>query len=166
VDSIRKDGTALTFRMSAVNARFMGDINGDRVRGTFNQNGVDVPLVLTRSAGASSGGDDRRGGDRRGGSSGPTDLAGSWAGVLNFPQGTLRIVLNISGKDDDLRATADSPDQNAYGMPVDSMSRSGQRLTFAMPRLNARFEGTIGDGEIRGTFSQNGADVPLRLQKR
>jgi uncharacterized protein len=161
VDSIRLRDDTLTFRMTQLNARFTGEVAEDRIRGTFSQNGVDVPLLLTRGS-ARSRNDESETKAR----SGTSAIAGNWAGVLRFPQGNLRIILHISGSDSDLDATADSPDQNATGLPVDSIARSGQTLRFAMNRLNARFEGTIAGDTIRGTFNQNGSDVPLTLQRQ
>jgi uncharacterized protein len=160
VDSIRKDENTLVFRMSDLNVQFTGEISGEQIRGTFTQKGVDVPLTLSRSNG------DSNGDTAKDASEPSSDLAGTWAGALTFSQGTLRFVLHITGRDADLRATADSPDQKSYGMPVESITMSNQTLRFAMNSLNARFEGKISSDEIRGTFSQNGNDVPLKLARQ
>jgi hypothetical protein len=47
-------------------------------------------------------------------------IAGDWAGVLNFPQSTLRFVIHVSGPDNALRATVDSPDQGTVTCPPQS----------------------------------------------
>lgn len=161
VDSIRLRHDTLTFRMTQLNARFTGEFADDRIRGTFTQNGVDVPMLLTRISEQS-----RKGASESDARVGGSGLAGNWAGVLRFPQGNLRLVLHISGSDSDLDATADSPDQNATRLPVDSITRAGRTLRFAMDRLNARFEGMIATDSITGTFSQGGSDIPLILQRQ
>ena len=155
VDAIQLDGTTLSFRMTQLNVRFSGRIAENEIRGTFTQNGVDVPLVMTRATE----------GSRERASPGSSSLAGDWQGTIALSDQPLRFVLHISGSDDDLHATADSPDQNAFGMPVDSIIRTGEKLHFTMTPLNVRYDGSISSGTIRGTFSQNSKEVPLTLSK-
>jgi uncharacterized protein len=90
------------------------------------------------------------------------EVAGTWEGALKFPAQTLRIVLHISGDDNDLKATNDSPDQGNWGGKVDTITLSGHVLTFAIRRIEVRFTGTLmSDGSIVGTFTQHGAGFPL-----
>lgn len=92
-------------------------------------------------------------------------VAADWAGVLDFPQNRLNIILHITGRDNDLRATADSPDQNIRGIPVDSITRDDDIIKFRMIALDARFTGEIDGMSIRGTFTQRGVDIPLLLTR-
>ena len=94
------------------------------------------------------------------------DVAGTWAGALKYPNGTLQIVLHISGPDSKLKATGDSPDQGNWGGPVTSISLSGPTLSFTMETADAKFSGDqMADGTIQGTFVQHGVGLPLVLTR-
>ena len=94
------------------------------------------------------------------------EVAGTWEGVLKFPAQTLRIVLHISGDDNALKATNDSPDQDVWGSKVDSIALADRVLTFAIPRIDVRFSGDLmPDGTIVGTFKQHGTGLPLTLAR-
>jgi hypothetical protein len=94
------------------------------------------------------------------------DVAGTWAGVLKYPNGTLPIVLHISGPDSKLEATSDSPEQGNWGGPVTSISLSGPTLSFTMDPADARFSGDVmANGSIQGTFVQHGVGLPLVLTR-
>jgi hypothetical protein len=93
-------------------------------------------------------------------------IAGDWAGVLNLPQSTLRFVMHVSGPDNALRATVDSPDQGMAGGGVDSIVLSGATLSFAIEHLDVKFSGDVNtNGTIVGTFVQHGTGVPLVLTR-
>jgi uncharacterized protein len=95
-------------------------------------------------------------------------LTGAWEGALELGSARLRLVLKVSrGADGGLKATADSPDQRATDLPVDTITLMGQAVHFEMTRLGASFDGTLaGDGtEIAGQFRQGGAAFPLRLRR-
>jgi hypothetical protein len=97
---------------------------------------------------------------------GKRGVAGTWEGVLKFPAQTLRIVLHISGDDNDLKATNDSPDQDSWGGKVDSITLAGRVITFAIRQLDVGFIGDLmPDGTIAGTFKQHGTGLPLVLAR-
>ncbi len=64
------------------------------------------------------------------------DVAGDWQGVLTAGTVHLRIVLHIA-KDNDgnLKATMDSVDQGAFGLPVSSISFTNPKLKFAVDKI-------------------------------
>ena len=93
-------------------------------------------------------------------------IAGDWAGVLTFPQSTLRFVIHVSGPDNSLRATVDSPGQGTAGGSVDSIALSGSTRSFAIQYLDVKFSGDVNtNGTIVGTFVQGGTGVPLVLTR-
>jgi hypothetical protein len=97
---------------------------------------------------------------------GMAQMAGTWEGSLKFPARPLRIVLHISGEDNDLKAAGDSPDQGNWGGKVDSIAFSGRSLSFSIPPLDVRFKGDLmSDGTIVGTFMQHGTGLPLILAR-
>ena len=49
------------------------------------------------------------------------DIAGDWQGTIKTGMGELRLVLHVTkNADGTLKATVDSPDQNAAGVAIDS----------------------------------------------
>lgn len=88
------------------------------------------------------------------------DIAGDWQGSLNTGQGELRLVLHIiKGTDGALKATLDSVDQGANGIPVSSISFKNSKLSLGIDAVHGTYEGTLGaDGKtISGTWSQGSA---------
>ena len=53
------------------------------------------------------------------------DVVGDWQGTLDVGVMKLRLVFHITNTEDGLTATMDSPDQNANGLPVTSVTRDG-----------------------------------------
>lgn len=95
------------------------------------------------------------------------NFMGSWLGNLVINDALkLRIVFNIKtdGKGN-YSATADSPDQGAYGLSCESTTVDGKQLTIAMTSLNATFTGKlVNDTTIEGEFTQGGT-IPLTLTR-
>jgi hypothetical protein len=99
-------------------------------------------------------------------STGQSTVPGTWEGVLQYPKQSLRIVLHITQTDNGLTATNDSPDQGAFGKPVDSISFTGSTLIFDLSRVQVHFSGDLlADGSIKGEFVQRGSGVPLVLTR-
>lgn len=92
-------------------------------------------------------------------------FTGIWEGILHAGV-DLRIVFHIhSAGTNGLAATADSPDQSAYGLKCDTVIASGEQLRIEMRSLRAVFFGRLaGDTVISGQFNQ-GIDLPLVLKK-
>ncbi|MBG71971.1 MAG: alpha/beta hydrolase, partial [Gammaproteobacteria bacterium] len=89
-------------------------------------------------------------------------IVGVWEGTLS--QVNLRIVVHVENGDDGLLVRFDSPDQNAYGIPADTVSFDGEQLSFNVDSINAGYVGTLSrDGLlVRGRWSQS-ADLELNL---
>jgi pimeloyl-ACP methyl ester carboxylesterase len=95
-------------------------------------------------------------------------IVGSWEGTLDVGAATLRLVLHIAAAaDGTLSAKADSPDQGAYGLPVDTVSFKEGALQFEMKRLAAAYEGKLNaaGAELSGQFKQGPAAFPLVLKR-
>jgi pimeloyl-ACP methyl ester carboxylesterase len=87
---------------------------------------------------------------------------GKWMGALDAGGQTLRIGLNISrDASTALKATMDSVDQGAMGIPIDSVSVEQDRLKFSIARIGGSYQGVMKDGKIEGTWSQGGGSMPL-----
>ena len=150
----------MSFTSDAINGKYEGKINSDAtaIDGTWSQ-GQPLPLVWKRGAKAEAKGPASK-------PAPPSDIDGTWLGTIDMGGVKLRIVFHIVNTQDGLTATADSPDQGAKGMPVNSVTRSGDKLKLEMKQLGAAFEGKISPDRtaIDGTFSQGGGQIPLVLK--
>jgi uncharacterized protein len=95
------------------------------------------------------------------------DIAGDWQGSLNTGAGELRLVLHIAkSADGALKATLDSVDQGANGIPVSSIALKSSKLSLGIDAVHGTYEGTVSaDGKsISGTWSQ-GAPLALDFKR-
>ncbi len=98
----------------------------------------------------------------------PSDIDGAWEGKIDTGGQTLRIVFHIKTDEDGaLIATTDSPDQNAYGFPVTSVTREGATVKIEIKSVGASFKGTLNDAKSKldGTLTQGG-ELPLVLERK
>jgi fermentation-respiration switch protein FrsA (DUF1100 family) len=80
-------------------------------------------------------------------------LDGHWEGVVTRNGVDLRLVLRVTTGGRGTVATFDAPDQVAYGLPVDELSRTADTVAFRIPASNARFDGRlVGEGRLRGVW--------------
>jgi uncharacterized protein len=149
----------LTLEVDAVNAVYEGKVNADagEITGTWTQR-MALPLTFHRGGSATK---------PRPRPALPSDIDGDWLGTLDTGMGKLRVVLHIINTQDGLTATMDSPDQNAKGIPVTSITRSGPSLKFGVKPVGGSYDGTIAAdlGTFSGTWTQLGRSWPLQLQR-
>jgi pimeloyl-ACP methyl ester carboxylesterase len=96
------------------------------------------------------------------------NIAGDWLGTLRAGPTELRLVLHVvKGDDGGLKATLDSIDQGANGIPVTTVSLKDSNLIFTVAAVRGSYEGKVNpDGMIiDGTWSQNGASLALVLKR-
>lgn len=102
----------------------------------------------------------------------PGKIAGSWQGTLDAMGFELRVVFNVARDDGgNYRATLDSPDQGAMGIPVASLVQDGNQITADVKRLASTFTGTLAEDAktISGVWKQAGREFELvfkRLDKQ
>jgi len=95
------------------------------------------------------------------------DITGTWQGALETPNGTLRINFNISAEEDGYISTMDSPDQNAFGYPVDSTFFKMPELTIKITNIGVQYSGKLVDNDnIEGTLTQMGQSFEVNLKKK
>ncbi|HEX8201466.1 MAG TPA: alpha/beta fold hydrolase [Isosphaeraceae bacterium] len=96
-------------------------------------------------------------------------LEGTWEGLLKVNAAVeLRLVLHVHRPGDGpLRATLDSPDQGAEGIPIDAIAVDKGAVSFASKTIGASFAGTLADSgdRIAGEFLQSGVPLPLTLAR-
>lgn len=160
VSSVSVQDSKITLEVDAIQGRYEGvlDASETGMEGTWAQGGQSFPLRFNRQVTEP---------ETKSGSVTPSDIDGAWMGKLNAGSTPLRIVFHISNTPDGLAATMDSPDQNANGLPVTSVTRSGAILTLEMKKLPATFSGTINQEltAIEGIFTQGGDSLPLVLKR-
>ena len=149
----------LTFTVGTVNGTYEGKVDAaaTAIDGTWSQ-GKPLPFIFHRATTAIK---------TEHKPATPSDIDGGWLGAADAGQGELRIVFHIVNSEDGLTATADSPDQNAFGMRVTSVSRNGSALKLEMKQLGGRFDGKISAdlSTIEGTWTQGGGSFPLVLKR-
>jgi len=95
------------------------------------------------------------------------DITGDWTGALDTGMGTLHLVLHVTkGPDGALKATLDSVDQDANGIPVSSITLKDSKLSLGVDAVHGTYEGTVSaDGKsVSGTWSQ-GKSLPLEFKR-
>ena len=93
------------------------------------------------------------------------DVTGDWQGTLKAGGAELRLVLHITkAADGTLKATLDSIDQNANGIPVSSASLKDSKLSLDISAVQGSYEGTVAadSKSISGTWTQN-SSLPLKF---
>jgi fermentation-respiration switch protein FrsA (DUF1100 family) len=97
------------------------------------------------------------------------DIEGTWMGNLRVPAGLeLRIVFNISiSPDGSIKASMDSPDQGALGIPVETVSYKDGNLNLEVKSIQGSFEGIYKEDSktIEGKWKQTGSALPLVLSR-
>jgi uncharacterized protein len=95
------------------------------------------------------------------------DVTGDWQGTLQAGEADLHLVLHISKSDSGLKATLDSVDQGANGIPVSSITFKDSKLSLGVEIVHGAYEGKLSsDGAtISGTWSQNEVDLPLDFKR-
>ena len=89
---------------------------------------------------------------------------GSWNGLLKVQGQQIRLVINIQQAENGYKATMDSPDQGAKGIPVDRVTFVNDTLKFEVKMIGVTYTGVLGsDNVIKGTFTQMGMSLPLDL---
>lgn len=85
---------------------------------------------------------------------------GAWNGELDVMGTKLPLVFNFTTNG----CTMDSPSQNAKGIPAEKTVTDDGTIKVKVGMIGATFEGKMTDGEIKGTFTQNGFPLPLTLK--
>ena len=96
------------------------------------------------------------------------NIAGTWLGTLKVQTMELRIVFHIQTDSTGvMKATLDSPDQGAKGIPVDNVSTRLDSVILTINAIGGSYEGIAqpGDSIITGTWKQGGLALPLDIHR-
>ena len=96
-------------------------------------------------------------------------IVGDWEGPLANPNGsTLRVVFHITQDNaGNLTATFDSPDQGAFGVPVDEVRFENGELYLYLKVIGGSYTGALqeGDETIEGTWTQPAGSLALNMER-
>lgn len=97
------------------------------------------------------------------------DLSGIWSGKLDLPNTVkLTIAFNLS-KDEagNYKATLDSPDQGAMGIPTESTTINNDSIRIEIPIIQGYYVGKIFNDEMKisGKWNQAGSSFDLEIKK-
>jgi pimeloyl-ACP methyl ester carboxylesterase len=158
VSSISFKNSTLTLGVDAVHGSYEGKLssNGSTFTGTWSQ-GQPLPLEFKRAAAPVKQHNPVK----------PSDIDGTWLGMLDTGAIKLRVVFHIVNTDAGLLSTLDSPDQGANGLPTAKTARDGNTLIITVPAVGGVFEGKIASdmNSIDGTWKQGGNSLPLALHR-
>ena len=85
---------------------------------------------------------------------------GTWNGELNVMGNKVPLVFNFSTNG----CTIDSPSQGVNGIQAEKTVKEDGTISVKVGMIGATFEGKMTDGEIKGTYVQNGFPLPLTLK--
>jgi len=94
-----------------------------------------------------------------------TALLGAWSGKLDLGTAKLTLVLHFEQKDGFVACTMDSPDQGAKGIGVYKDYLSEDSVALSVQSLGVTYRAKLKNGQLDGTFVQNGLRLPLVLKK-
>ena len=162
VSAISLNGSSLDMTVDAVHGSYTGTVNNDasEIDGTWSQ-GTPLALNFRRATAAEAAPPPAPK------PAPPTDIDGTWTGVLDAGTAKLRIIFKIVNTQDGLTAKMQSPDQSPVWLPATSVKRSGSSLTIEIKGIGVLYNGKIADGlgTIDGKFTQMGNTLSLSLER-
>ncbi len=91
------------------------------------------------------------------------NIEGDWYGKLDVQGTKLRISFHVKNNNGTFTTTMDSPDQKAFGIPTDVTLVTDNKIIISMKSMMIKYEGTLVDNVIKGTFNQGGMALKLDL---
>lgn len=85
----------------------------------------------------------------------------SWSGELETMGQKLPIVMNLV----DGKCTLDSPLQGAAGIPATVQLLTKDSIKISVESIGASYAARYVDGQLQGTFTQNGIKIPLNMKE-
>ena len=89
------------------------------------------------------------------------EIRRSWSGELEAMGQKLPIVINLV----DGKCTLDSPLQGAAGIPATVQLLTKDSIKISAESIGASYAARYVDGQLQGTFTQNGIKIPLNMKE-
>jgi len=148
------ESNRLSLDVEALSGAYEGTLADGTITGEWRQEGTSIPLALVpyEAPVLSQAAIDA--------------LAGEWVGRIETPAGGLAIVYRFekdtAGK---LVGSLDSPDQGVRGLQITEIEVAEGELSLRVPRVGAEYTATLATAEMTGTWSQQGASMPLNMSR-
>jgi hypothetical protein len=97
------------------------------------------------------------------------ELEGDWEGSLQMGSRAFQIIFHFKNQPDNtVRATIDTPDTKAIGLPLDHVKQTGKNVDFGVRIAHGSFSGTLNETgtELSGQFKHEADAMPLTLKKK
>ena len=95
------------------------------------------------------------------------ELIGEWEGSLNIQGHNLPLVFKFRIIEDQVKAFLDSPQQQAFDIPVSGIELKVNDLKLTVQSIMGVYSGVIvSKNTINGDWLQGGASYPLNLKKK
>ena len=95
-----------------------------------------------------------------------SEVLGDWQGAIDTGNGSLHVVFHLAqDKDGKLTGTMDSPDQNATGIVISSISYTQPEVHLTIAQFGSGYEGKLDKDKLQivGVWKQGSASLPLTL---
>ncbi len=94
-------------------------------------------------------------------------ILGNWYGIREYPERPLRFVLHVDQKDGVFFATYDSPENDLYGIELDSFSYDGSTMYLKYEAAEVSFKGIVDAAAqtITGIYYHPGGELFLTLDR-
>lgn len=92
-------------------------------------------------------------------------VSGSWEGKLKVQGTELRLIFNLIETDGVYEGTMDSPDQNAFGIPLSDVLVMNDSVTLHLKAAGISYRGKVNGESCSGMFKQGVFEVELSLKK-
>ena len=153
LDTVAVADGALSFSIKAISLSYEGRWDAARKAWVGEvQQGAAIPLILTP------------------GKPDPlpivAGLDGDWAGAITPAGATIRLILHVRTDSGGTVVRLDSPDQLAFGIPLRSFKRDGQKITFEVN--GSSFQGQLSSDKqkIEGIWNGRAFKGPLTFTSR
>lgn len=157
VSSIMLKNGKLNMTVDAVQGTYEGTVNTDAngIDGTWSQ-GAPMTLNFKRAVAKAEAKP-----------ASPSEIDGTWTGVLDTGAAKLHVVVKIASTSEGLTAQLQSPDQGQNWIPASAVGKKDNALNLTFVGLGAEFAGKITADlqTIDGTFTQMGNAMPLTLKR-
>lgn len=91
------------------------------------------------------------------------EITGRWTGSISLGNIKLRLVFHIQQSEQGLSATLDSPDQDAKGIPCDTVTFNPPALRIVTRSIGASYDAVLENDTLKGFFSQVGMKMQLDM---
>ena len=135
-------------------------IDGDKMAGTFSFSTMSLPFTLTRTG-------DARLSPPPTSAHIPSELEGTWRGALDDGGSALDLVLTMTNQPDGTAVgTIVNLSEGGLRIPI-VITRNASTITLESRAVEGTFTGELTPaGELKGTFRQGAAAVPLTFTRR